>query len=375
MGTVLAPEPKVEAYLLMSDHRKNGTIGTTAWQAAVWGPVLRTVILVGLVLGISGGSSPLVGVGKIGHATVLEADSAYPCLPSRWQGSTYGLKDHTIFYADGYYYGVSIYLGEDTYETQFAYARSRDLCTWTELPPILTHRQPGAWDEFRIWAPHVIRGRTREYADTYFMYYTGVTNDITQSMMLATTKTPADPDSWQPRGMVFQPNHEGMVWPGRGQWSDARDPMVYWKDGRYYMYYSGADVDGGIVGLAQADNPYGPWTDMGSILTLPGAFPESPTLLERKGFYFMAFNQRISDTGEKMVMGLSPTGPWNEPWDLEPGWAHEFFKSVEGNWLTSYLTDYSVTIDVVDWEQQGSIEIPVLRDLWEEVYLPQILLE
>ena len=181
------------------------------------------------------------------------------CLPSHWVGSEYGLKDHTLFYADGYYYGVSIYLSQQNYEDRFAYVRSQDLCTWTELSPILTERTPGTWDAFRIWAPFVIReGDPSAIDPLYFMFYTGVTADITQSIMLATTPTPQDPASWQPQGMVFQPQHPGMVWAGAGKWSDARDPTVLYSQGRYYLYYTGMDVGGGIVGVGVADSLSGP---------------------------------------------------------------------------------------------------------------------
>ncbi len=306
-------------------------------------------------------------------AAGVESDPDYNCLASQWRGDAYGLKDHSIFYADGYYYGVSIYLSAQDYEDQFAYARSTDLCTWTELAPVLTERRPGTWDEFRIWAPHVIQGNTPETADTYFMFYTGVTQDITQSTMLATTTTPADPASWQPQGMVFQPNHPGMDWAGRGAWSDARDPMLLFSNGRYYQYYTGLDVGGGIVGIAVADSLYGPWTDLGATVTTPGAMPESPTVLERNGFFFLVYNLSGDGTGPQMVMGPSPTGPWSAPWTLSPGWAHEFFQAADGTWITSYLTDLSVTIDAVYWEQRGSIQVPALRIPPKVLFLPQLM--
>lgn len=303
---------------------------------------------------------------------VAEDDPAYRCLESRWRGTTYGLKDHTIFYADGFYYGVSIYHAPYRYEDQFAYARSADLCSWTELSPILTERTPGTWDEFQVWAPHVIKGQSPETADTYFMFFTGVTRAGTQSIMLATTTTPHIPESWVDQGVTFQPHHDGMIWPGWGKWADARDPMVLWAHGRYYLYYTGLDVDGGIVGAAVADNPFGPWEDLGAIVTTPGAIPESPTVMERDGFFFLAFNRTVDHTGPVMSMGLSAVGPWSEAWPLTPGWAHEFFQSVDGHWLTSYLTTYEVTVDLIDWEQRGTIYYPVLRIPPNRIYLPQI---
>jgi hypothetical protein len=136
-----------------------------------------------------------------------------PCLQPGWFPGDFGLKDHTIFWYDGYYYLASIYLPG---EAQLAYGRSTDLCNWETLPPLLAERPPDGWDEFAIWAPHVF-----VEAGVYYMYYTGVTYDYTQSILLATTTNPADPASWQPQGVVFQPNHPGMRWQP-GQWADCR---------------------------------------------------------------------------------------------------------------------------------------------------------
>ena len=305
---------------------------------------------------------PLMALGRAAQAGQVSDE----CLPARWSGSGYGLKDHTIFYADGYYYGVSIYLASEHYEDRFAYARSADLCTWTELAPILTERRPGGWDAFRIWAPFVIREVEPSQADPlYFMFYTGVTADITQSIMLATATTPQDPASWQPQGMVFQPQHPGMVWPGAGKWSDARDPMVLYSQGRYYLYYTGMDVDGGIVGVAVADSLWGPWQDQGATLTLAGRMPESPTIIEKDGFFFLVYHRPPPDVGPEMRLGPSPTGPWSSPVPVTPGWAHEFFQAADGRWMTSYLTDYTVTVGSVAWERRGTIDWPTIRLPWQ----------
>ncbi len=315
------------------------------------------------------GQQPLTALGLPAQTD----PSADKCLPGHWSGAGYGLKDHAIFHADGYYYGVSIYLSAQNYEDRFAYARSADLCTWTELPPILTQRTPGTWDAFRIWAPFVIRESDPSATNPlYFMFYTGVTPEITQSIMLATTATPQDPASWQPRGMVFQPDHPGMVWAGAGKWSDVRDPMVVESQGRYYLYYTGLDVDGGIVGVAVADSLLGPWQDLGATLTLAGAMPESPTVLQKNGFFFLAYNRTGDGTRSEMRMGPAPIGPWSDPVPIHLGWAHEFFQAADGRWMTSYLTDYSVTVDLLDWVRRGTINWPVVRFPWQ-IWLPQVV--
>jgi len=189
------------------------------------------------------------------HKTYASKDDF--CEKPGWFPTEFGLKDHTLFRYDSFYYIASIYLPG---ETQFAYGRSQDLCTWEELPPILDIRTVGTWDEFRIWAPHVIIKD-----DTYYLYYTGVTNDFTQSIMLATSTNPADSLSWQIHGMIFQPDHDQMIWQVE-TWADCRDPMVILIDQTYWLFYTGRDVTGGIIGAATSSTPIGPWTDQGALI-------------------------------------------------------------------------------------------------------------
>jgi len=266
-----------------------------------------------------------------------------------WFPDEFGLKDHSVFIYDGYYYLVSINVPVEEY---FAYARSTDLCHWEDLSPVLT-RQTGYWDDVAIWAPHVI-----EDDGVYYMYYTGVRGPypyLTQSIMLATTINPADPDAWEPQGMVFQPDHPDMIWE-EGKWADCRDPMVLKEGNTYFMYYTGKDIDGGIIGLATAANPDGPWVDWGNILIflddLSLRTPESPTAIEHDGFYYLFYNSR----GEHYRIGASPAGPWTDEHLFKPGWAHEIWVGLDEQSYASYLSEqydgyrYTVTISPINWD-------------------------
>ena len=127
------------------------------------------------------------------------------CEKKGWFPSNFGLKDHHVFIHDGYYYLISIFVPQETtnplLQDRFAYARSLDLCSWEDLTPVLPDRTPGSWDEAAVWAPNVYQEN-----GTYYLYYTGVTNDLTQSILLVTTSDPSDPESWTKQDMVFQPN-------------------------------------------------------------------------------------------------------------------------------------------------------------------------
>ena len=292
--------------------------------------------------------------------------AAPPCPEPGWFPTEFGLKDHTVFQHDGVYYLASIYLGNDGYEDRFAYAVSPDLCQWQDLGGILQDRPASAWDGFRIWAPYVYQEN-----GTYYMFYTGVTEALAQSIMLATSTDPSDPTSWQRQGVVFQPDHPGMVWGGFGTWSDCRDATVIRAGELYYMYYTGLDNDGGIVGLATATAPAGPWSDQGPILTEPGAMLESPTVVAYSGLYYLLYHHTgSSSAGEMYHYGPAPGGPWAEPIPLRPGWAHEVWTGLEGEWYTSFLTDYTVTIQPLLWDDAYTPARPFIGTEVHRLFVP-----
>jgi predicted GH43/DUF377 family glycosyl hydrolase len=264
-----------------------------------------------------------------------------------WFPSSFGLKDHTVFWYDGYYYIMSIYLPG---ERQFAYGRSPDLCAWEVLAPVLTERTPGGWDELSIWAPFVF-----EEGGLYYAFYTGVKGypNMTQSILLAISSNPADPAAWQPQGMVFQPDHAGMIWEN-GHWADCRDPMVFKQGSTYYLYYTGFDVNGGIVGLATASSLRGPWVDQGAVVQiLPPRMPESPTLIEAYDSFYLIYHDTASGPayqGERFRVSESPSGPFGDAQAIFPGWAHEFWPGPGGELYVSYLTDYTITMSPLRWD-------------------------
>jgi hypothetical protein len=299
------------------------------------------------------------------------------CDKPGWFPTNFHLKDHTVFHFDGFLYIMSIYLPG---EKHFAYARSENGCDWEDLGPVLAERRPGGPDEMAIWAPFVY-----EEDGIFYAYYTGVTGDFTQRIMLASTDNPADPASWKEHGVVFQPDHPEAVWTA-GEWADCRDAMVLKFKETYYMYYTGRDrgPDGafGIIGLATADSPGGPWKDLGAILALPAlsrpkfprsvsfwapfqpcAMPESPTVYAYQGFFYLFFND--TSQGEKYRTGASPSGPWSNSHAIGPGWAHEFWTAADSRTFTSYLTNYTITIAPVSWTPHTTPPRPMIG---QEIY-------
>jgi predicted GH43/DUF377 family glycosyl hydrolase len=285
------------------------------------------------------------------------------CEKPGWFPTEFGLKDHHVFWYDEYYYLVSIYVPR---ENRFAYARTQDFCDWEDMTPIMAERTRGEWDEGAIWAPFVL-----EEEGTYYMFYTGMTRNYTQSIMVATTSDPSDPDSWEREGMIFQPDHEDMLWDPES-WADCRDPTVIKVEDVFYMYYTGMDQSGGIIGLASAASPLGPWQDWGAVFEpIEGFTPESPTVAYKDRTYYLFYNQ--PGISEYFRIGGTPAGPWIDGSPFTPGWAHEIWQDIDGNWFTSFLTDYTVTISPLIWDDLFQPPHPFIGAQVHHLMLPYLL--
>ena len=280
-----------------------------------------------------------------------------------WKPSGYGLKDHTIFYYDSYYYLISNRIPGERW---FAYGRSQDMCAWEDLGPVLPDRVPGSVDEQAVWAPHVY-----EEEGIYYLYYTGVTDEFTQRILLATTADPADPASWTPQGVVFQPDHEHMIWM-ESEWADCRDPSIARFGEIYYLYYTATDQDGGIVGVATSNSLHGPWVDRGRVVPpIEIGSLESSAIILYDQIYYLFYHNTIA--GGQFRIGVSPTGPWFPPEGFRPGWAHELWLARSGEWFTSFLTDYSVTIRQVAWDESFVPPHPKVSTNLYQVSLPLLV--
>jgi beta-xylosidase len=287
------------------------------------------MILIPVAAGRLGGNPPL---------SISVSAQNTSCDPLGWDPAGFGLKDHTVFWFDGFYYISSIRIPD---ETGFAYARSTDLCNWDDLGTIIDKRIPSEWDEKVVWAPFVW-----EENGVFNMYYTGVTRKYTQSIMLATSTNPADPDSWQRQGVVFQPDHEGSIWQVGG-WADCRDASVIKVGEIYFMYYTGRDITGPIIGWATSFSPSGPWHDWGATLALAqqDIMVESPTIINHAGTFFLLYNNTFR--GEEYRIGFTQIGPWSKAFPFQPGWANEIWVGQDGLEYTSYVKNYAIGINPV----------------------------
>lgn len=291
----------------------------------------------------------LIGIGTSGLAHLAFSAPSHSFCDGAWVVPQTKLKDHTFFEFDGHFYFVAISIElpaqDDRGEYTFAYARTADFCTWENLGFVLAPGAEGTPDESYIWAPHVV-----QEASTFYMFYTGVNRNFAQSIMLATTTNPADPQSWQKQGAVFQPNHEGMLYAGSEAWSDCRDPMILKHDGQYYLYYTGTDESGGIVGVAKAAALEGPWVDLGSVFeSHTNSMLESPFVVSQDGYFYLFYNHVPQDPyrGPQSRWASSPFGPWHDPVRVPIGWAHDFAQIESGEWYVSYLIGNGEAVEVL----------------------------
>ncbi|MEI7643155.1 MAG: family 43 glycosylhydrolase [Chloroflexales bacterium] len=337
------------------------------------------LLFIGLVAGMA---EPAIGFAQSAPAQVVQptdvplaqprpGPAGLPC-PTRFALPNVKLKDHSLFSFEGWYYLVSIRIDLSTPSSQgeqeFAYARTRDFCTWEKLGTPLRHGAPGDADETYVWAPHVIN-----VDNTFYMYYTGVNPKIAQTIMLATSTNPADPQSWHKQGVVFRPHHPDAFYPGPTAWSDCRDPMVLVYNNRYYLFYTGANNNGPIIGVAMAENPVGPWYDLGATYqaTEPGRMPESPFIIEYNGLFYLFYNASgTTGNGTRLRWAVSPFGPWQPSVAFQLGWAHEFYRDQTGL-LSSYIIGNGLAIGVerVRWQQSGMLALP---QIGVQTYLPMI---
>lgn len=283
--------------------------------------------------------------------------------PYRLDGAL--LKDHTIFSYAGWYYLVSIRIDlprtDDRGEERFAAARTRDFCEWETLDTPLAHGTPGDPDEAYVWAPFVM-----QVGETFYMYYTGVNDNLAQTILLATSTDPADPQSWQKQDMLFWPDHPAAVYPGPDAWADARDPFVLADPAhneRYLLYYTGRDDTGGMVGMAYSTAPAGPWRDLGAVFHAPGdTMPESPSIVSHAGYYYLFVSLSGPTRQERRwYWSVSPSGPWQAGERVSHGWAHDFYQA-EWGWLASYVVGNGESIRVVplDWRTSSDPPAPAV---------------
>ncbi len=350
---------------------------------------------------------------------LIEGYPVRKCTGLGWFSPPFLPKDHTTFTyknSSGLHEAViSIYRttascqrGSAGCEDRFGTGSSDNLSSWVykgtilgshtlsgNTPPGSPVVEPNPTDIINIWVPHVApydlqTGRFLKVAElqskpmsqiSYLMAFTEVNGIISggttflgeQRIRLAINNS-ADPfnsSAWQVKPVVFTPTHAGADYPGGGLWSDCRDPYLLDDGTQGYLFYTGRDTDGGIVGYVTFNDVQsllqGNYVDHGAMykengqkLVLPGQdIPESSIVFKYGDYWWLVYNHSPNSSpggGIKIARGGSPTGPWTEPvlFDNSGGFAYESFEdprvSSAGKPMVSYF-EYS------QWPTAGDIKM------------------
>lgn len=185
------------------------------------------------------------------------------------------------------------------------HATTTDLKNWTIHTPCLS-ADKNLPESYQVWSPGVV-----EKDGIYYMYYTAVNINVTQSICAATS---TDLFSWTKyRGNpVVKPGPWGE-W-SEDKWSDCRDSMVFVDDdGTAYMYYCTArhKDDGGMesaVGIASSADMFS-WKDEGAYhFEICDISLESPYLIKHNNMYYLFYTN--CGHGTAYAVSDNPVSGW-----------------------------------------------------------------
>ncbi|TVQ27551.1 MAG: hypothetical protein EA383_02340 [Spirochaetaceae bacterium] len=202
-------------------------------------------------------------------------------------------------------------------EEDIGHATSDNLVVWDRHAPVVPRGTIGSWEESKVFAPDVL-----EKDGLYYMFYTGVTRYVVQSIGLATSrdlfnweKHPGNPlvvpgtwSNWKEQAENDQPAH-------------CRDGMVFLdsRSGHYVMYYTASMGDKrACIGTAFSENLID-WKDTGPTFIEDDCTynrMESPFVFEENGTFYMFYSGKGKRSDHWEICYLrsdSPTGPWEKP--------------------------------------------------------------
>lgn len=251
--------------------------------------------------------------------------------------------DHALIEKDGvhhlfYIRGRAVTTWVESPTNNFGHAISTDLVNWEVKEPVLQTKE-GEWDEYQVWAPHVI------YHDgEYWMFYTGVNYNVTQAIGLAKSK---DLYHWEryEKNPVIIPGKWAM-W-SRETWSDGRDPCIL-KDGdMFYAYYCAhtysEELNRGVycIGVASSKDLYN-WKDEGFVILKESMNtpPESPFVIKKNGKYYLFYTDYKAGTvfaiSDNPTTGFIDAAP--EIRTIIPSVSASEIYFSNGKWYISYIS-------------------------------------
>lgn len=272
--------------------------------------------------------------------------------------------DHALIEKDGvhhlfYIRGKAVTTWAECPTNNFGHAVSTDLINWEVKEPVLQTKE-GEWDEYQVWAPHVIY-----HEGEYWMFYTGVNNNVAQAIGLAKSR---DLYHWEryENNPVIIPG-KWAIW-NKDTWSDGRDPCIL-KDGdTFYAYYCAhmysEEYKRNIyaIGVASSKNLYD-WKDEGYFvlnesLNTP---PDSPFVVKKDNKYYLFYTDYKAGTvfavSDKPTTGFVDADPDIRTIIGSVSASEVYFS--KGKWYISYISNepnqlHFFEIKELVWNLDGS---------------------
>ncbi|MCB1163343.1 family 43 glycosylhydrolase [bacterium] len=225
-------------------------------------------------------------------------------------------KDHALVKLDSLYHLFYIhslppvppdYLRSERW---LGHLTSADLVHWTRQDSILpvSEVQPQSWEGKFIWAPKVIKDPG---SSDWFLFYTGVSETITQQTGLAYSSDLYDWNRW-PLNPIYHPG-SWAAWTV-GLWSNCRDPEIFHEDGSPYWYLLNTATTSGNLGaisFARSQTLVN-WTDETPLFVNDSvAVLESAQLFTWGGLYHLLFTEE-GVQGTSHLTAPTLTGAWTK---------------------------------------------------------------
>ncbi len=223
-------------------------------------------------------------------------------------------KDHALVKSDGIYHLYYIHsfppIPPDYLRSErwLGHLTSTDLRHWERQDSILPVSEvpPGTWNSKFIWAPKVV-----PHNGNYYMFYTGVSDAVTQQTGLALGYDLYGWIRW-PISPVYSPG-SWAAW-AEGSWSNCRDPEIFHDliEDEYLMLNTATTADDlGAISLGTSSDLVN-WTDQGPFFVNDSsAVIESVQLLLAGGLYHLFFTEQYVQ-GTSHVSSPTLYGPWTK---------------------------------------------------------------
>lgn len=213
------------------------------------------------------------------------------CLEKGYAPRGYALADFTVIRTGGLWHLFHIPRNphpecwgyHPANEHWFGHAVSRDLDTWITLDPVLANDPSLPQENGHLWAPFVL-----EHEGTFYMYYAGVGERVSQRLAWPNSALAAHPPSppYQTMCMATSKDPELQKWTrykgnpilAGSDWHwhnpdgtvhNIRDPHVVWVGSHFLMAYTAMYKNGcpAVGGMVSTDLLH--WEDIGPILYRP----------------------------------------------------------------------------------------------------------